>query len=220
MPLNKEEFKKAFREVMDSEFENIPKNELDIDYTFSEEFNRKTDKLIKAQKKPYYVIINTMSKRVAVVFLTVVTTIVAILTFNILKEPISTLPDGSSSDTSSQTSSQTQSSEESKPKKDIPSDLKEVVSSADKTEEAAIYEDKKGNTVILTKAPTTEEKVDISSKSDGVVNVEMVDNLEIVVVDYEYETNVIWVNDGYYCQVTAYGNVEKETLDQFVEAVK
>ena len=59
MPISKAEFKEAFREVISSEFSNIPKNENEIDFVFSERFNKRMAKLITSQKKAYYHLINT-----------------------------------------------------------------------------------------------------------------------------------------------------------------
>ena len=41
MGMSKDDFKRAFREVVSSEFANIPLDENNIDITFSEKFNRK-----------------------------------------------------------------------------------------------------------------------------------------------------------------------------------
>ena len=52
--MSREEFKAAFREVISSEFAQIPTDEDSIDFTFSEKFIKRMDKLIRAQKKSYY----------------------------------------------------------------------------------------------------------------------------------------------------------------------
>ena len=53
MSISREEFKAAFREVVSSEFAHIPTDESSIDFTFSEKFNKKMEKLIKSQRKSY-----------------------------------------------------------------------------------------------------------------------------------------------------------------------
>ena len=57
--MSREEFKAAFREVVSSEFAQIPTDEDSIDFTFSEKFIKRMDKLIRAQRKSYYKFINT-----------------------------------------------------------------------------------------------------------------------------------------------------------------
>ena len=53
MAITKAEFKQAFREVVSLEFSHIPTDENSIQYTFSEKFNKRMEKLIKSQKKVY-----------------------------------------------------------------------------------------------------------------------------------------------------------------------
>ena len=62
MGMSKDDFKRAFREVVSSEFANIPLDENNIDITFSEKFNKKMEKLIKSQRKSYYILINMTVK--------------------------------------------------------------------------------------------------------------------------------------------------------------
>lgn len=59
-----DKFKKAISEALCEEYsESIPKN--NSDHVFSDSFNKKMDKLIKRQRKPYYKMINTAVKRAA-----------------------------------------------------------------------------------------------------------------------------------------------------------
>ncbi len=67
MSTSKDDFKKALREGMSSEFSHVPCDEESIEYTFSEDFDKKMDKLIKAQSKSYYFLINTTLKRIAII---------------------------------------------------------------------------------------------------------------------------------------------------------
>lgn len=56
-------FKRAISEALTQEYINsVPKSE---EHIFSEKFERKMSKLIKRRKKPYYMLINTVGKRVA-----------------------------------------------------------------------------------------------------------------------------------------------------------
>ena len=63
MSMSREEFKAAFREVISSEFAHIPTDESSIDFTFSEKFIKRMNKLIRAQRKSYYKFINTAATR-------------------------------------------------------------------------------------------------------------------------------------------------------------
>ena len=71
--MSREEFKAAFREVVSSEFAHIPTDESSIDFTFSEKFIKRMDKLIKSQRKPYWNFISTVSRRAAVIIVAIIT---------------------------------------------------------------------------------------------------------------------------------------------------
>ena len=88
LSMSREEFKAAFREVISSEFAYIPTDESSIDFTFSEKFIKRMDKLIRAQKKSYYKFINTAGKRVAVIFAAIITLFTASLSVKAIREPV------------------------------------------------------------------------------------------------------------------------------------
>lgn len=62
---NLEILKKALAIIAEEEAALLPTKEESSHITFSDEFTRKMEKLIKQQKKPYYHLINTVGKRVA-----------------------------------------------------------------------------------------------------------------------------------------------------------
>lgn len=88
LSMSREEFMAAFREVISSEFAQIPTDEDSIDFTFSEKFIKRMDKLIRAQKKSYYKFINTAGKRVAVIFAAIITLFTASLSVKAIREPV------------------------------------------------------------------------------------------------------------------------------------
>lgn len=67
MTMTREEFRKAFRQVVSEEFSDIPKDEASIPITFSRRFEKKMEKLIRNERKPYWFLINTASKRAAII---------------------------------------------------------------------------------------------------------------------------------------------------------
>lgn len=88
LSMSREEFKAAFREVVSSEFAHIPTDESSIDFTFSEKFIKRMDKLIQAQRKSYYKFINTAAKRAAVIFAAIITLFTASLSVKAIREPV------------------------------------------------------------------------------------------------------------------------------------
>ncbi len=88
MAINKERFKQAIRAAISSEYENILDNEDIINYTFSERFMKRMNKLIKAQRKPYYFLVNTALKRVAVAIIAVSIMFSASMSVKAVREPV------------------------------------------------------------------------------------------------------------------------------------
>lgn len=68
---------KAFEIYNKKLCESLPTDEELKDITFSESFEKKMQKLIKAQKKSYFYLINTVGKRVAIILLTLFTSLTA-----------------------------------------------------------------------------------------------------------------------------------------------
>ena len=88
LSMSREEFKAAFREVVSSEFAHIPTDESSIDFTFSEKFIKRMDKLIKSQRKPYWNFISTVSRRAAVIIVAIITLVTAAFSVKAIREPI------------------------------------------------------------------------------------------------------------------------------------
>lgn len=88
MAMSRSDFNNALREAVSSEFTDIPTDESSINYTFSERFIKKMEKLIRSQKKVYYNFINTVSKRVAIICLVVVTLFTTACSVKAIREPI------------------------------------------------------------------------------------------------------------------------------------
>ena len=59
--------KTALREVVSAEFAEIPRNEREINHSFSDDFLRRMDKLTHAQRSRFWRMTNTVPKRVAAV---------------------------------------------------------------------------------------------------------------------------------------------------------
>ena len=76
---------KALGEIMDRRVEAIPV----IEHTFSPEFEQRMERLIRAQEKPYYRLINTNAKKavlaLAATFILMITTVFSV---SALREPV------------------------------------------------------------------------------------------------------------------------------------
>lgn len=88
MAISRDEFNTAFRQVASAEFAHVPANEKSIDYIFSPDFERRMERLIHRQKKPYYRFVNTAAKRVAVIFLLCAVLLASACSVKAIREPI------------------------------------------------------------------------------------------------------------------------------------
>lgn len=88
MAMSREEFRRAFNEIISEEFSDIPRDEASIPLTFSRRFERKMERLIRNQRKPYWFLINTASKRAAVIIAAVLTLFTAGFSIKAIREPI------------------------------------------------------------------------------------------------------------------------------------
>lgn len=87
MAITKDIFNNAFREAIAQEYIDIP-NEDNIEYSFSGKFEKKMQKLIKSQKRTYWHLINTATKKAAVVFLTCAVAFSSAMTVRSIREPV------------------------------------------------------------------------------------------------------------------------------------
>lgn len=75
----------ALREVIDQRVEQVPI----VEHTFSEKFERRMNKLILAQIKPYFYLINTSAKKAALAFAAAfILMITMIFSVSALREPV------------------------------------------------------------------------------------------------------------------------------------
>ena len=79
----------AFEKYYEEFFKNYPSKEAMESVTFSEKFERKMERLIRRQKKPYYFMINTVAKRVAMIILSIIISL-TVVTFSVeaIREPV------------------------------------------------------------------------------------------------------------------------------------
>jgi len=85
--LNSPQFKQALFDVHDQECERFAATMEPV--TFSAKFERKMERLLRAQRKPYYPLVNTNFKKavlaMAVVFILMITTVFSV---SALREPV------------------------------------------------------------------------------------------------------------------------------------
>ncbi len=79
--------KNALLMYQDKALSNLHPKEYSEKITFSEKFENKMQKLINAEKKPYYIIINTTAKKVACVIVALFVSLSAMMSVDAIREP-------------------------------------------------------------------------------------------------------------------------------------
>ena len=222
LSMSREEFKAAFREVISSEFAHIPTDESSIDFTFSEKFNKKMEKLIKSQRKPYWNFISTVSRRAAVIIVAIITLVTAAFSVKAIREPIIKF---------------IKQVYESFTHYSFEGDTVEIITKEytitqmldgyeqfDKlTSEntiATTYKNKLGDTIIFTQMTTEYSIGYFVDNESGEQYTETVDDIEIEFKEWYDTKTAIWANDGYVFSIDCIGNISFEDIKQIIRTIK
>ena len=221
MSMSRSDFKHAFREVVSSEFAQIPSDENSIDFTFSDRFNRRMDKLIKAQKKFYWNLISTASKRVAVILVMMFTLFTAAFSVKAIREPLIKFIkqvydsftlfsfDGDTTD---------------KIDKEYTVILPDSFEQTNKIQNDALiateYTNSDGD-IIEFKQMTTEYSIGyFVDNENGDIKTEIINDIEVEIKERYDTKSAIWVKDGYVFEIDCYGNIDWNTIKQIIESFK
>ena len=222
MAISKAEFKQAFREVASLEFSHIPQDEKSINYKFSDRFNNRMEKLIKAQRKPYWKFISTTSKRAAVIFVAILTLFTAAFSVKAIREPIIKFIkqvyesftqysfDGDTVETINKEYTITKML-----------DGYELIDklTSDNTI-ATTYKNELGDTIIFTQMTTEYSTGYLVDNESGEQYTETVDSIEIDFKEWYDTKTAIWANDGYVFSIDCIGNISFEDIKQIIRTTK
>lgn len=88
MSMTKEEVFEVFRYYASKEFEDIPENESEIDCEFSDEFNKKMEKLLKRVSYDRTHIVSWARRKVVMVAATIILVLAGMMSVGAIREPI------------------------------------------------------------------------------------------------------------------------------------
>ena len=211
LSMSREEFKAAFREVVSSEFAHIPTDESSIDFTFSEKFNKKMEKLIKSQRKSYYIFINTVGKRVAILFVAIITLFAASMSVKAIREPVINFIievyesftkyffEGETAEKIEKVYSITK----------LPVGFKQT----------QVVENDAGRNVTFESSATQNAELNIDKQKVSQA-IKQVEDKEIHIYYFESDTYMFWTDQGYCFQIISYGNIETDTLIEMIESIE
>ena len=220
--MSREEFKAAFREVVSSEFAHIPTDESSIDFTFSEKFIKRMDKLIRAQRKSYYKFINTAAKRAAVIFAAIITLFTASLSVKAIREPVVKFIkqvyetfihytfEGDTVEIITKEYTITQ----------MLDGYEQFDKLTSENTIATTYKNKLGDTIIFTQMTTEYSIGYFVDNESGEQYTETVDDIEIEFKEWYDTKTAIWANDGYVFSIDCIGNISFEDIKQIIRTIK
>ena len=220
MSMSREEFKAAFREVVSSEFAHIPTDESSIDFTFSEKFNKKMEKLIKSQRKSYYIFINTVGKRVAILFVAIITLFAASMSVKAIREPVIIIIEVYESFTKYFFEGETaEKIEKVYSITKLPVGFKQTQVVENDAGRNVTFESSEGNIIVFTQSATQNAELNIDNQKVSQA-IKQVEDKEIHIYYFESDTYMFWTDQGYCFQIISYGNIETDTLIEMIESIE
>lgn len=222
MPISKAKFKEAFREVISSEFSHIPKNEDEIEYEFSERFNKRMTKLINSQKKAYYYLINTAAKRVAIIFVLILTMFTAAFSVKAIREPIIKFVkqiyetfihysvEGETIDKITEEYSLTY----------VPEGFKQTDIVQDEYSIITFYENSSRNTIAFSQMTTKTHSGHFVDNESGNIHSEIVDGILVEFKEWHQNKTVLWINNGYVFSIECIGDISFEEIKEMITSLE
>ena len=221
MAMTKLEFDKAFREAVSLEFAHIPTDENSIDYTFSEKFNKRMEKLIRSQKRVSWKLVNSVAKRVAVACIIMLTMLTTACSVKVIREPIvqffteiyETFAQyffvGSTTDAITHVYTI----------KELPEGFKETNKIQDDVSVTTIYETESGDLISFAQTVTGETQHNMDTEKDTVFT-EEINGIEVNFYEAHDLKQAMWVNDDYYFKITCHGNVSMDNIKQMIASAE
>ena len=213
MPNDKEILDQAFRDAMAAEFKDIPTDDSQIDYTFSEQFESQMSGLCKKEKGRFWRITNTVGKRVAVILVLVLLLFSVAFSVEAIREPIVSFfvrrMDGYTAHRYEGPYKETIEREYTLGW--LPDGF-ELESKRDSV--IAVYTsfvNQSGESIVLRQCAGSDIEILLDSEHDQ-YRTGVKDGLAISLYDDGINHAAIWALDGYVFQLTCYADVSQETI--------
>ena len=221
--MTREEFFSVLREAASEEFAHIP-DEDEIEYEFSERFNKKMDKLFKKIERNCNYPTVRISKRIITVLAAILIIFAGLMSVSAIREPIvdfvleffeEHIDFGFSGDVSQEIEYEYGFSE-------IPEGFELTVKN---NEGGTVYTEytntHTGDIIILTQSITDGDDISVD-KEHGIITKEIVDGTEVYIYEHNSDDyfNAIMIKENYSVMLVYYGNIEKEAFIELVKSIK
>lgn len=219
--MTKEEVFEVFRYYASKEFEDIPENESEIDCAFSDEFNKKMEKLLKRVSYDRIHIVSWTRRKVIMVAATIILVLAGMMSVGAIREPIVEFVNNIyeefmeiffEGDTTDKITYRYSLSE-------IPEGFVETQRISDDSINIIRYENKQnGNIIELAQCVTENISVSLDNKH-GYVKIFDIngEKVNVYINDYGDSYYAFWCKESYYITLTYSGVI---TVEDFTEIIK
>lgn len=211
----------ALREVVSSEFSNIPMNEDEIHYTFSNRFLNKMDKLTKAEKSRFWRMTNTAPRRVAVVLASLLIIILTACSIppvraavvGFIKETYDNCIHFFTGEVGSTKISVQYGLTE------LPDGITETSRKESNSRRIVSYQNAKGDQIILSQSITEDYSVFLDNENGELSEINISD-MNVSVYESDDCTVAVWLQDSYAFHLAVYGDYDMDFMIRLIEAVQ
>ena len=218
MAMTRVELNQVFREVTSLEFVGVPYTEETIEFEFSDDFQKKMDKLIARQKKVYWEYVNTAKKRVAIVAIVCLSLFVTACTNPEFREPIIRQMENLEGIMRHYfvEGSMKQKIEGVYRLSKIPDGYQIVFEYGDSRWNMVRYQDDEGHKIELSQYASDQHNYNVNNE---VVNEYCVKirNADVMIFEYSDSMRAIWIEDGYGMGLIYEGCADVEILIEMIK---
>ena len=166
------------------------------------------EKLIKSQRKSYYIFINTVGKRVAILFVAIITLFAASMSVKAIREPVINFIievyesftkyffEGETAEKIEKVYSITK----------LPVGFKQTQVVENDAGRNVTFESSEGNIIVFTQSATQNAELNIDNQKVNQA-IKQVEDKEIHIYYFESDTCMFWTDQGYCFQIISYGNI-------------
>ena len=222
MAMTRNELLEAIRKAVSLEFEHIPKNDSEIEYTFSLPFMKRMAKLFRNQEKAYWKYVNTAGKRVAVAILAATLLFATACSFKPIREPvIRFFTEVYETFTAYflEGESEKRAIEKEYVLEPAPEGFTEVSKISDRAAVITEYENQNGARIRITQSLADGVKLNLDTERDGVRR-EVIEGIEVVIIEFENRKQIVYTIDQYCIQVSLTGEFDEEAIRQIIRNLK
>ena len=218
MSMTREEFKRAFTEVASMEFADIPTDESEIDFTFSQEFLRKMDNLIALQQDGVWRFLNMMRRHIAVIAIIILGVTVSACGIN---QVITHLYDNVYEEMREEFYAGVTATEIAYVYEitELPDGFEITSITKNDGHKATEYKDGNGNIIRFLQDAT--EGVKMHIQGERIEKTSMtIRNLDVVIFENNDLIGAMWIEDGYFMEILYYGCEEIEEVVGLVDTIQ